>query len=176
MKLLTIEDEIKDIDNRIEKSMSELYEKASDYKAERSRNSGVLPIIIGSMFLLSFGLTLLSSPISALETTALYRYITMTLLGAILTGTGITIVANPKKIDKVLSKDELKYYVERGGNIEIKEMYDRVEKLFVIREHLIEKQEREMVSTVQVSTPIEPMKQPQLIHNDDKVRRRKKDR
>ena len=176
MKLLTIEDEIKDIDNRIEKSMSELYEKASDYKAERSRNSGVLPIIIGSMFLLSFGLTLLSSPISALETTALYRYITMTLLGAILTGTGMAIVANPKKnIDKVLSEDELKYYVERGGNIEIKEMYDRVEKLFVIREHLIEKQEREMVSTVQVSTPIEPMKQPEAKVEEvkrGKIRRR----
>ena len=147
MKLLTIKDEIKDIDDRIEKSISELYEKAVNYRTEQSKYSAITGIIIGSVFLLGFGSILLSLPIRVITTTALCTCIAVTLFGAVLVGAGIAVVVNSKKnANKVLSKDELypyvKYIVERGCNIEIKEMYERVEKLLNTRNYLIKKKNK----------------------------------
>ena len=180
MKLLTIKDEIKDIDDRIEKSISELYEKAVNYRTEQSKYSAITGIIIGSVFLLGFGSILLSLPIRVITTTALCTCIAVTLFGAVLVGAGIAVVVNSKKnANKVLSKDELypyvKYIVERGCNIEIKEMYERVEKLLNTRNYLMnDKNNRENGVVVEQTSiaPLRPNNEPIKERKGEKIRRR----
>ena len=180
MKLLTIKDEIKDIDDRIEKSISELYEKAVNYRTEQSKYSAITGIIIGSVFLLGFGSILLSLPIRVITTTALCTCIAVTLFGAVLVGAGIAVVVNSKKnANKVLSKDELypyvKYIVERGCNIEIKEMYERVEKLLNTRNYLMNDKNNRENGVVVEQTSIAPLRsnnEPIKERKGEKIRRR----
>lgn len=171
MKLLTINDEIKDIEERIQNSTTEAYEKAFAVERGNQRFNGIFRLSLGTIGLITFGIMLFNLPTGGItEVFASGQFGIFAapfVLGSTLTGVGINHLVNVKKMDKQnLALYDRYLFVRRIAEgehcgYEVKEMYDRIEKLFGIRKYLIEKRDNGIVSTDQVSTPIAPMKQPE---------------
>ena len=171
MNNLTINDEIKDIEERIQNSITEAYEKAFVIERGNQKFNGIFRLSLGTIAFITLGVILFNLPVGGIsELFANGEFgvlVAPFVLGSGFTGAGIYNLINARKLDNQdLNLYDRYLFVRRlaeGGRCDyvVKEMYDRIEKLFGIRKYLVEKRENGMVSTNQVSTPIEPMRQPE---------------